>query len=143
MTSNSHKDGMKVDSARQKPSKGGWNAAIFLFRKNTSPLIDRALCSSFNFFNFHFLLLAVVEVVERFAFFGLAANLITYLTNELHQPTSTAAKNVNIWSGVSYIVPLFAAFVADSLLGRFNTIFLASVIYLVVSYMQVFNKYNI
>ena len=88
-------------------------------------------------------MLAVVEVAERFAFFGLAANLITYLTNELHQPISTAAKNVNTWAGVSYIVPLFAAFVADSLLGRFNTIFLASVIYLVVSYMQVFNKYNI
>ncbi|XP_030966403.1 protein NRT1/ PTR FAMILY 5.4-like [Quercus lobata] len=105
MIHNSHKDTKKqVDSAQQKPLIGGWNAAIFIF---------------------------FVEVAERFAFFGLAANLITYLTNELHQPISTAAKNVNTWAGVSYIVPLFAAFVADSLFGRFNTILLASVIYLV------------
>lgn len=105
MIHNSHKDTKKqVDSAQQKPPIGGWNAAIFIF---------------------------FVEVAERFAFFGLAANLITYLTNELHQPISTAAKNVNTWAGVSYIVPLFAAFVADSLFGRFNTILLASVIYLV------------
>ncbi|KAF3971555.1 hypothetical protein CMV_004861 [Castanea mollissima] len=103
MIQNSHKDTKKqVDSAQQKPPIGGWNAAIFIF---------------------------FVEVAERFAFFGLAANLITYLTNELHQPISTAAKNVNTWAGVSYIVPLFAAFVADSLFGRFNTILLASVIY--------------
>ncbi|KAK4592233.1 hypothetical protein RGQ29_016663 [Quercus rubra] len=105
MIHNSHKDTKKqIDSAQQKPPIGGWNAAIFIF---------------------------FVEVAERFAFFGLAANLITYLTNELHQPISTAAKNVNTWAGVSYIVPLFAAFVADSLFGRFNTILLASVIYLV------------
>ncbi|KAM3685859.1 hypothetical protein ACJW31_11G150800 [Castanea mollissima] len=103
MIQNSHKDTKKqVDSAQEKPPIGGWNAAIFIF---------------------------FVEVAERFAFFGLAANLITYLTNELHQPISTAAKNVNTWAGVSYIVPLFAAFVADSLFGRFNTILLASVIY--------------
>ncbi|KAL4600665.1 hypothetical protein ACB092_11G214600 [Castanea dentata] len=103
MIQNSHKDTKKqVDSAQQKPPIGGWNAAIFIF---------------------------FVEVAERFAFFGLAANLITFLTNELHQPISTAAKNVNTWAGVSYIVPLFAAFVADSLFGRFNTILLASVIY--------------
>jgi len=54
-------------------------------------------------------LLVVFEVVERFAFFGLAANLITYLTNELHQPTM--AKNVNIWSDVSYIIPLLIHYI--------------------------------
>nr|POE86752.1 protein nrt1/ ptr family 5.4 [Quercus suber] len=94
-----------VDSAQQKPSKkGGWKAAIFLL---------------------------FIAVVERFSFFGLSAIVVTYLTNELHQPTSTAAKNVNIWTGVSNIVPLFSAFVADSFLGRFKTIVLACVIYLV------------
>ncbi|KAK7859603.1 protein nrt1/ ptr family 5.4, partial [Quercus suber] len=73
----------------------------------------------------------VIAVVERFSFFGLSANLVTYLTNELHQPTSTTAKNVNIWTSVSNIVPLFSASVADSFLGRFKTIVLACVIYLV------------
>ncbi|KAM3733673.1 hypothetical protein ACB098_11G154400 [Castanea mollissima] len=104
MTYNSREDDKKVDSAQKKPSKGGWKAAIFLL---------------------------FITVVERFSFFGLSANLVTYLTNELHQPTSTAAKNVNIWTGVSNIVPLFSGFVADSFLGRFKTILLACVIYLV------------
>ncbi|KAM3733672.1 hypothetical protein ACB098_11G154300 [Castanea mollissima] len=72
---------------------------------------------------------SVVELAERFAFFGLGANLITYLTNVLNQPISTATKNVNTWAGVSYLFPLFGAFVADSFVGRFKTILLASVIY--------------
>nr|POE86753.1 protein nrt1/ ptr family 5.4 [Quercus suber] len=102
MTHNSHKDTKKQVSAQQKPSRGGWNAAIFII---------------------------FVELAERFAFYGLGANLITYLTNVLNQPISTAAKNVNTWAGVSYLFPLFGAFVADSFLGRFKTILLASVIY--------------
>ncbi|KAJ6346757.1 hypothetical protein OIU76_003438 [Salix suchowensis] len=85
-----------------KPSKGGWNSAIFII---------------------------FVEVTLRFAYYGLAANLITYLTNDLHQSTSTAIKNVNTWVGVSAIFPVFGAILADSLLGRFKTIILASAIY--------------
>ncbi|KAJ6326046.1 hypothetical protein OIU78_013190 [Salix suchowensis] len=70
-----------------KPSKGGWNSAIFII---------------------------FVEVTLRFAYYGLAANLITYLTNDLHQSTSTAIKNVNTWVGVSAIFPVFGAILADS-----------------------------
>ncbi|KAK7820211.1 protein nrt1/ ptr family 5.4, partial [Quercus suber] len=64
----------------------------------------------------------VVEVAERFTFIGLASNLIMYLTDELHEPTSTAAKNVNTWVGVSCVFPIVGAFIADSYLGRFKTI---------------------
>ncbi|KAM3685856.1 hypothetical protein ACJW31_11G150500 [Castanea mollissima] len=91
-----------MESIQTMPSRGGWNAAIFII---------------------------FVELAERFAFFGLGANLITYLTNVLNQPISTATKNVNTWAGVSYLFPLFGAFVADSFVGRFKTILLASVIY--------------
>jgi peptide/histidine transporter 3/4 len=75
----------------------------------------------------------VVEVAERFTFFGLASNLIMYLTGVLHEPTSTAAKNVNTWIGVSYVFPIVGAFIADSYLGRFNTILVASSIYCTVN----------
>ncbi|KAK3228806.1 hypothetical protein Dsin_000687 [Dipteronia sinensis] len=71
-------------------------------------------------------------MAERFAFFGLASNLIINLTNVLHEPTGTAAKNVNTWVGISNIFPLLGAFIADSFLGRFNTILLASLIYIMV-----------
>ncbi|KAE8038395.1 hypothetical protein FH972_010914 [Carpinus fangiana] len=97
-----HRDSNNV-STQQKPTKGGWNAAIFII---------------------------FVEVAERFAFFGMVGNLITYLTNELNQPIPTAVKNVNIWVGVSCLLSIFGAFIADSFLGRFKTILFSSIIYL-------------
>ncbi|GMI80310.1 hypothetical protein like AT3G54450 [Hibiscus trionum] len=90
-------------SSQKKPSKGGWNAAVFVI---------------------------FVEMAERFAFYGLAGNLITYLTNNLGEPMTVAVKNVNTWVGVSAIFPLFGAFFADSYLGRFKTILASSLIYL-------------
>ncbi|KAL4600660.1 hypothetical protein ACB092_11G214100 [Castanea dentata] len=86
----------------RKQSKGGWKEAIFII---------------------------FVEVAERFTFCGLASNLIVYLTDELHEPTSTAATNVNTWIGVSCVLPIVGAFIDDSYLGRFNTILVASIIY--------------
>lgn len=51
---------------------------------------------------------------------GIHTNLITYLT---------AAENVNIWSGTASLLPL-----ADSFLGRYRTIMLASLLYILVCY---------
>ncbi|KAM5551701.1 hypothetical protein ABKV19_026510 [Rosa sericea] len=52
-----------------------------------------------------------------------------YLTNELHQPTAAAAKNVNMWIGLSSLFPILGAIVADSYLGRFKTIIYSTCIY--------------
>ncbi|KAF4393456.1 hypothetical protein F8388_023260 [Cannabis sativa] len=93
----------KLSTTQTKPSKGGWNAALFII---------------------------FVEVADRFAFYGLAGNLIMYLTNILRQPMATAAKNVNFWVGVSSLFPILGALLADSFLGRFHTILFSSIIYL-------------
>ncbi|KAJ4846978.1 hypothetical protein Tsubulata_619977 [Turnera subulata] len=84
-------------------SSGGWKSASFII---------------------------VVEMAERFAYYGICSNLITYLTGPLGQSTAIAAENVNIWSGISYLLPLLGAFVADSFLGRNHTVIIASLFYI-------------
>ncbi|KAK7323299.1 hypothetical protein VNO77_26765 [Canavalia gladiata] len=86
-----------------KTTKGGWHAAMFII---------------------------AMEAADRFAYQGLASNLITYFTNVLHQPIPVAVKNVNTWVGVSALIPLLGGFIADSYLGRFKTIIIASLIYI-------------
>ncbi|KAB2627405.1 protein NRT1/ PTR FAMILY 5.4-like [Pyrus ussuriensis x Pyrus communis] len=59
----------------------------------------------------------------------MSGNLITYLTNELQEPIPMATKNVNTWVGVSYLLAVIGAFIADAYLGRFKTILVSSIIY--------------
>ncbi|KAI3697662.1 hypothetical protein L6452_30757 [Arctium lappa] len=92
-----------VNTSSKIPIKGGWKSAIFII---------------------------FVEFGERFAYYGVSGNLIMYLTLVMKEPLGTAAKNVNLWHGVSAIFPLVGGFVADSYLGRFKTIVFSSLTYL-------------
>jgi dipeptide/tripeptide permease len=67
-------------------------------------------------------LAAGCEVCERIAFYAISANLVTYLTTVLHEDISVSARNVNNWSGTTFMTPLIAAFVADAYLGRYWTL---------------------
>ncbi|XP_054812390.1 protein NRT1/ PTR FAMILY 5.10-like isoform X2 [Prosopis cineraria] len=71
-----------------------------------------------------------IIVGERIAFYGIGSNLITFLTGPLQESTATAAKNVNIWQGTASLLPLLAAFIADSFLGRYLIIVGASLVYI-------------
>ncbi|KAF8051551.1 hypothetical protein N665_1708s0003 [Sinapis alba] len=71
-----------------------------------------------------------VEMAEQLAYYGISSNLITYLTGPLGESTAAAAANVNTWSGTVSFLPLLWGFIADSFLGRFRTILIASSLYL-------------
>ncbi|KAJ0780264.1 putative proton-dependent oligopeptide transporter family, PTR2 family proton/oligopeptide symporter [Helianthus annuus] len=72
----------------------------------------------------------VIEFAERLSYFGIATSLIIYLTKVLHQDVKTSAKSANQWIGVTTLMPLFGGFLADAYLGRFYTVLLSSVVYL-------------
>ncbi|XP_030964105.1 protein NRT1/ PTR FAMILY 8.2-like [Quercus lobata] len=71
------------------------------------------------------------ECCERLAYYGMRTNLTLYFKNRLHQHSATASNNVSNWGGTCYITPLIGAFIADSYLGRYWTIALFSVIYVI------------
>ncbi|ONK60138.1 uncharacterized protein A4U43_C08F14790 [Asparagus officinalis] len=69
------------------------------------------------------------ECCERLAYYGIATNLVSYLTKKLHQGNVTAARNVTTWQGTCYLTPLIGAVLADAYWGRYWTIAVFSSIY--------------
>lgn len=59
---------------------------------------------------------------ERVAFYAISSNLVIYLTTVLHEDISVSARNVNNWSGTTFMTPLIGAFIADAYLGRYLTL---------------------
>ncbi|WJX79045.1 hypothetical protein P8452_62202 [Trifolium repens] len=72
----------------------------------------------------------VYEVFERMAYFGIASNLVVYLTSKFNEGTVESSNNVNNWSGSIWMMPLVGAYVADAYLGRYWTFVISSCIYL-------------
>ncbi|KAK2635484.1 hypothetical protein Ddye_030276 [Dipteronia dyeriana] len=71
------------------------------------------------------------ECCERLAYYGIATNLVSYLTNKLHEGNVSAARNVTTWSGTCYLTSLIGAVLADAYWGRYWTIAAFSTIYLI------------
>lgn len=72
------------------------------------------------------------EVCERMAYYGIATNLVLYLTREMKEGTVKSSNSVTNWVGTVWITPILGAYIADTYLGRYWTFMVASVIYLVV-----------
>ncbi|KAL1568688.1 protein NRT1/ PTR FAMILY 8.3-like [Salvia divinorum] len=72
------------------------------------------------------------ECCERLAYYGIATNLVSYLTKNLHQGNVSAATTVMTWSGTCYLTPLIGAVLADAYWGRYWTIAAFSTLYFIV-----------
>jgi dipeptide/tripeptide permease len=59
--------------------------------------------------------------------------MVTYLTGVVEMSTSAAAMNVSAWAGVTSMLPLVSAVLADSYWDRYSTIAASSMLYVAVS----------
>ncbi|XP_061343377.1 protein NRT1/ PTR FAMILY 5.2-like [Gastrolobium bilobum] len=70
------------------------------------------------------------EMIERMSYYGVASNLVLYLTKKLHEGTVKSSNNVTNWVGTVWIMPAAGAYIADAYLGRYWTFVISSAIYL-------------
>lgn len=85
-------------------------------------------------------LVAVVELCERFAYYGLSGPFQNYISNAYEDPTglpgalglkqSGATAMTNLFQFWCYFTPIFGAIVADQYLGKYVTIKWFSLVYM-------------
>ncbi|KAM0881678.1 hypothetical protein ACQ4PT_032785 [Festuca glaucescens] len=63
-----------------------------------------------------------LQFLEVTAFFGVYLSLIVYLQDVLHGDSASNVASVNLWAGVSFVMPLLSATVADSCWGKYKTV---------------------
>lgn len=86
-------------------------------------------------------LVAIVELCERFAYYGLSGPFQNYISNSYRDPNglpgalglkqSGATALTNLFQCYCYVTPILGAVVSDSFLGKYSTIKWSSLIYMV------------
>ncbi|KAF2005805.1 peptide transporter PTR2-A [Amniculicola lignicola CBS 123094] len=86
-------------------------------------------------------LVAIVELCERFAYYGLSGPFQNYMANKYHDPNglpgaiglkqSGATALSNFFQFWCYVTPIIGAIVADQYLGKYVTIKYFSIVYMV------------
>ncbi|GAB2276591.1 hypothetical protein Dimus_011307 [Dionaea muscipula] len=103
--------------------------------KYSNPLMDHIniihICVIYYIY-IYILYFVVIAGMERFAFKGVASNMVAYLTDVAKMSNSAAAaKTVNMWCGLTSIMPMVAAPLADYYFwDRYSTILAFSILYL-------------
>lgn len=76
------------------------------------------------------LFIAGNEFCERFSFYGFRTILLLYFKIVLGFSDSNSTVLFHIFTSLCYLTPIFGAILADSYLGKFNTILYLSIVYL-------------
>lgn len=77
--------------------------------------------------------LAVMFALESMATISLAVNFVTYFNGVMHFQIADAANMVTNYMGVSYILSIVAAVLADTLFGRHRTAVISGCLELMVN----------
>jgi len=72
----------------------------------------------------------VVELCERFCYYGLKQILILYIKEYFGKPEDIATQWYHYYGAACYFTPLVGAVIADSVWGRYKTIKLLSFVYI-------------
>jgi solute carrier family 15 (peptide/histidine transporter), member 3/4 len=82
--------------------------------------------------NCSLVILLIVNLLERFAYYGLICNYVLYLNKQpLFWESYNASTILLIFLGITYVSSLIGGWVADSLMGKFYTIILSYFIYII------------
>src|SRR5580704_18146117 len=73
-------------------------------------------------------LLFLVEMWERFSYYGMRALLILYLVNVLHWPDARAANLYGTYTGMAFLTPVFGGYLADAFLGSRRSLVIGALI---------------
>ncbi|EQA38163.1 transporter, major facilitator family protein [Leptospira inadai serovar Lyme str. 10] len=73
-------------------------------------------------------ILFLVEMWERFSFYGMRALLVLFLTKEWLLSDPEANRIYGVYNGLVYLTPIFGGFLADRFLGYRSSIFLGGLL---------------
>lgn len=73
----------------------------------------------------------VTEFCERLAYYGFAGSLVLFFQTKLDMSNEESVNQFYAWNGFVYVTPLLGGFIADTYLGRYKTILIFSIIYLI------------
>lgn len=79
----------------------------------------------------------VTEFFESLAYFGYAGSLVLFFQTRLKYSNAQADIQYSIWSGLCYLNSILGGCIADSLLGRYNTIVFFLILYIIGSILLV------
>lgn len=79
-----------------------------------------------------FCLVLLTETLERTAFYGILCNMVLFLNaNPMFWASYNAVNSIFVLNGISYVFAIFGGWLADACLGKFRSIVLFFVIYIV------------